>query len=168
MSARPVRRVSLMLPSVAMMEAALISPRDLARELGLAVPVGWPEFPQTIPFTLAILRDKPSEAHWWTYLFVDRDAGTLVGSGGLKGPPVDGVAEIGYEIAPSLRRRGYATEAAALLIARAGSGGATQVDAHTLAQENPSVAVLRTLSFELIGTANDPDVGEVWHWRRAV
>ncbi|MEV7397725.1 GNAT family protein [Aeromicrobium sp. NPDC092404] len=166
MPGQPTPRVSLVLPTVALLEAASRSRGELERELGLAVPEGWPEFPQTIPFSLGVLRDKPDEADWWTYLFVDTTAGTLVGSGGLKGPPIDGVAEIGYEIAPALRGHGYATEAATLLIDRAAAGGATQIGAHTLAAENPSVGVLRKLGFEIVGTIDDPDAGAIWHWRR--
>ena len=71
------------------------------------VPAGWPEFPESITFSIAKLKERPDEADWWMHLFLDPD-GRLVGSGGFVGPPANGVAEIGYEIAPEFRGRGYA------------------------------------------------------------
>jgi RimJ/RimL family protein N-acetyltransferase len=38
-------------------------------------------------------------------------------------------------------------------------------DAHTLADTNPSTKVLEKIGMRKIGTAHDPDEGEVWHWR---
>jgi RimJ/RimL family protein N-acetyltransferase len=86
------------------------------------VPAGWPEFPEAIGFTIAKLEERPDEAQWWMHLFFDAD-GLLVGSGGFVGPPVDGVAEIGYEIAPEFRGRGYATAAARAMVAKAARAG---------------------------------------------
>lgn len=53
---------------------------------------------------------------WGTYLFLLRDGSSLVGSGGYKGPPRDGVVEVGYEIAPEYRNQGFAAEAKRALI----------------------------------------------------
>jgi hypothetical protein len=39
------------------------------------------------------------------------------------------------------------------------------VDAHTLCETNQSTRVLEKISMKKIGTAHDPEEGEVWHWR---
>ena len=38
------------------------------------------------------------------------------------------------------------------------------VVAHTLAEENPSTAVLTKCGFERTATIADPDEGEIWRW----
>ncbi len=181
-----------------LLRAATSGPDPLGAALGVAIPAGWPEFPEGLTYVQDVLETRPAEADWWTYFFLDADAGldvgphgtgpergtgtgttttaegragggTLVGSGGFKGPPADGVAEIGYEIAPALRGRGYATAFAGLLVERARAlAPVSAVDAHTLAQENASTAVLRKSGFALLGTVTDPDDGDLWHWRRQV
>jgi RimJ/RimL family protein N-acetyltransferase len=79
--------------------------------LGSEAPDGWPAFPESIEFTIAQLTEHPHQADWWMHFFLAYGGSLLVGSGGFVGPPVDGVVEIGYEIAPAYRERGLATEA---------------------------------------------------------
>ena len=99
------------------------------------------------------------------YFFVDTQTRTLVGSGGFKGAPLDGMVEIGYEIAPDWRGRGCATAAARALVERArASGLVTRVAAETLPAANTSGSVLRKLGFVRVGEASDPDVGVTWRW----
>ena len=38
------------------------------------------------------------------------------------------------------------------------------MDAHTLAEVNASARVLKNVGMEFMGSAVDPDAGEVWHW----
>ena len=84
---------------------------------------------------------------------------------GTKAADESGVVEIGYAIIPAYRCRGLATEAAQGLIAYAFSHThIKRVDAHTLAEPNASTRVLEKVGMENVGTAYDPDVGEVWHW----
>jgi [ribosomal protein S5]-alanine N-acetyltransferase len=128
------------------------------------VPAGWPEFPEAIGFSAAKLQERPDEADWWMHFFLDPD-GRLVGSGGFVGPPQDGVAEIGYEIAPEFRGRGYATEAARAMVAKARANGAQAVIAHTLTHQNPSTSVLKRLGFRFVGEVPDGEQGTVWQWR---
>jgi RimJ/RimL family protein N-acetyltransferase len=74
--------------------------------------------------------------------------------------------EIGYAIIPAYRDRGLATEAAQGLVDYAFSHQHIQVvDAHTLAERNASTRVLKKVGMAHVGTAQDPDEGEVWHWR---
>jgi len=75
------------------------------------------------------------------------------------------MAEIGYALVPAYRGRGLATEAAQGLVDYAFSHpNVNTVDAHTLAEENPSTRVLERLGMKHIDTVQDPDVGDVWHW----
>jgi ribosomal-protein-alanine N-acetyltransferase len=131
------------------------------RLIGSPVPEGWPEFPESIGFTLDRLRAHPDEADWWMHFFLSGDA--LVGSGGFVGPPQDGVVEIGYELAPAFRGKGLGTAAAGALIEKA-RGGASLVIANTLPHENPSTGVLRRLGFQWVRELVDPEEGPIWRW----
>ena len=93
---------------------------------------------------------RPGSAGWWLYYAVvtDSPSPTLVGSVGYKGPPADGVVEIGYSVVPSWQRRGLATEASRALIESAWERGAEVVIAHTFEHLEPSIGVLRKLGFE--------------------
>jgi len=75
-----------------------------------------------------------------------------MGSVGYKGPPRDGIAEIGYSVVPSWQRQGLATEACRALIELAWRRDVEVVVPHTLAGLEPSIAVLRKLGF----AASDP------------
>jgi RimJ/RimL family protein N-acetyltransferase len=77
--------------------------------------------------------------------------------------------EVGYEIAPEFRGRGYATEAARALIDKARAAGDVHtVRAHTLPSDNPSTSVLQHLDFRLVGEVSDDEQGTVWRWERAI
>jgi [ribosomal protein S5]-alanine N-acetyltransferase len=115
---------------------------------------------------IATLREHPDQSEWWLHLF-HADA-LLVGVGGFAGPPEDGVVEIGYEIGPEFRGRGYATAAARALVAKAAAAGVVTVIAHTRAEENPSTGVLRRVGFGCTGAAVDPVDGTVWRWELAL
>lgn len=56
---------------------------------------------------------------------------TLAGTVSYKGPPADGVLEIGYSVVPSWQRRGLATEACRVLIESAWERDAEVIVAHT-------------------------------------
>lgn len=144
-------------------------PALLGRALGVRMPGGgYPEFPEAFAYVRELLAEHPGQGGWWMYFFIDRAAGALVGSGGYKGPPADGLVEIGYEIAPEFRGSGYASEAARLLVTRALEHDAVQaVQAHTLPEENASTAVLVKCGFVKIGTVTEVDAGDVWQWRFA-
>ena len=106
----------------------------------------------------------------WTLGFavVDRASRSVVGSAGFKGPPDDdGMVEIAYGIVPEFEGRGYATEAAALLVGFAsGNSEVRLIRAHTLPTKNASTRVLTKCGFEYMGEAVDPDDGLVWRWER--
>ncbi len=147
--------------------AVLRGKDELAEILRVAVPDGWPHFPEAFARDRERLESDASQIGWGTYFFVRPEEGALVGSGGFKDPPDDfGVVEIGYEIAPKYRNRGFATGAARSMIGHAFSHEEVEsVTAHTLAQANASNAVLRKAGMSFAGEVGDPSHGKVWRWR---
>lgn len=135
--------------------------------VGSSVPAGWPEFPEAIGFTLEHLRTAPeADRAWSMQFFIDHATGRLLGSGGFVAPPADRTVEIGYEIAPEFRGRGFGAAAARALVERAvAAGEVDHVLAHTLPGPNPSTGVLVSLGFEHVDVQEDPEVGAVWEWR---
>jgi [ribosomal protein S5]-alanine N-acetyltransferase len=158
-----VTDVVLLPATVAHLVALQSDPSAFGRLIGRPVPEGWPEFPESIVFTLDRLREHPEEGDWWMHFFVSKDA--LVGSGGFAGPPQDGIVGIGYELAPAFRGKGLGTAAAGALIEKArASGAVTKVIANTLAHDNPSTGVLRRLGFGWARELVDPEDGPIWRW----
>jgi RimJ/RimL family protein N-acetyltransferase len=161
----------IVLPATVEHLTTLQTDRDAFGELlGSPVPEGWPEFPESIDFTIDKLTRHPYEADWWMHFFLADRGAVLVGSGGFVGPPRDGVIEIGYEIAPEYRDRGMATAAARAMIDKAlsSTGSLSTVVAHTLAHENPSTGVLRRIGFTRVAELDDPEDGPIWRWELAV
>ena len=161
-----------LVPATVPLLNALSEDRTVFGELmGSPVPDGWPEFPEAIGFTLEHLQNAPEADHAWSMqFFVDPAAGRLIGSGGFAARPVDRTVEIGYEIAPEYRGRGFGTAAARALVERAvSSGEVDHVIAHTRPGPNASTGVLVSLGFEHVADDEDPEVGTVleWRWTRA-
>lgn len=82
----------------------------------------------------------------------------------FNGPPdAEDTVEISYGIAPAYADRGYATEAARLLIAHATSSGQVgTVRAYTLPERNASTRVLEKCGFQHRGAVNHPEDGLIW------
>jgi RimJ/RimL family protein N-acetyltransferase len=161
------RKVRLVQATVPLLEALLESRARFGDVIGSPVPDGWPEFPEAIDFTVERLTSAPLAEHgWWMHLFLDATTGRLLGSGGFAGPPDDRTVEIGYEIAPEYRGRGYGTAAARALVETAiGGDEVDHVIAHTLPGPNPSTGVLKSLGFAHVADQEDPELGPTWEWR---
>jgi RimJ/RimL family protein N-acetyltransferase len=149
-------------------EALLRNKRELAAILRVTVPDGWPHFPEA--FSLPAdesHRSELSPTDWPGYFFIHPQERALVGNGGFTGDPDDSSAvEIGYEIAPEHRNRGFATEAARAMIDYAFSHEEVRaVVAHTLAETNASNSVLRKVGLTFVAEADHPEVGKTWRWR---
>ncbi|MBV9940488.1 MAG: GNAT family N-acetyltransferase [Solirubrobacterales bacterium] len=147
-------RLRLLAATPAMIDAELEGPGRLELILEAVIPPDWPpehHDRETLEFWRERLAE-PAAAGWWLHYAVltESEPDTLVGSVGYKGPPEDGVVEIGYSVVPSWQRRGLATEATGALIEEAWARGANVVVAHTLEHLTPSIAVLRKLGFEPI------------------
>ena len=141
-----------LVPATGALIAAELDGNDrLAPLLDADVPSDWPPEHHDSD-TLGFWRDalkQPGAAGWWLHyaLLTSSHRATLVGSVGYKGPPAEGVVEIGYSVVPSYWRRGLATEACRALIESAWARGAEVVIAHTLEGLEPSIGVLRKLGF---------------------
>lgn len=149
------------------LEALLVGDDVFAERFGIAVASGWVGFPEALPDALDDARHDP-ESPWGTHLFFDEADGALVGFGGFKGAPQNGEVELGYAVAPARQGRGIATAVVAVLVERARAAGVTTVTAHTLAEENPSTAVLRKNRFARTAELHEPGTGAVWRWELSV
>src|ERR687894_1947533 len=149
-------------------EALSREKRELAEVWGVAVPDGWPQFPEAFapPEDGGPRRSERPPTDRRDYFFVHPRRRALVGNGGFTGDPDDsGVVEIGYEIAPEHRNRGFATEAARAMIGYAFAHEEVRaVVAHTLAETNASNAVLRKVGMSFVAKVevDDTEVGKVW------
>jgi [ribosomal protein S5]-alanine N-acetyltransferase len=120
------------------------------------------------PFKYALgqISAHPDELNWWTYLPVLKKENILIGTGGYHGKPAEeGIVEIGYEITAAFRNHGLATEFALALTQHAFSKKEVlAVQAHTLAEENASVRVIKKCGMKFIGECDDSEVGKLWKW----
>ena len=135
---------------------------------GRPVEPGWTaEVTGIVAYCLGRL-DAGDDPAWSIHLFLDDDrGGALVGNGGWKGAPVDGVAELGYAVAPACRNRGIARGAVAVLLAQASAAGLHAVVAHTLREPSASTRVLERSGFRRAGDELEEGV-PVWRWERPV
>jgi [ribosomal protein S5]-alanine N-acetyltransferase len=91
--------------------------------------------------------------------------GQAIGHAGYHGPPgVNALSnpeaiEIGYNIEPSFRGRGHATEAAAELLRRAEERGVRHYIASCSPDNEPSLAIIRKLGFTQTGEVMDEEEG---------
>jgi ribosomal-protein-alanine N-acetyltransferase len=137
-----------------LLDAALAGDIALASRLGHDVVPGWVTFRDALQRTRDTVAADPGEAAWGSRLFVTAHPPELVGWGGFKGPPDNGVVEIGYEIAEARQGRGLATAAARAMVAEAfADERVTTVIAHTLAERNASNRVLEKVGFRYDGEA---------------
>ena len=141
---------------------------ELAELLNVSVAEGWLVFPEAMIFGYEFLKTNPDASSWWMYLFVETEEKKLVGNGGFKGKPdAAGMVDIGYAIAPGYEGKGLVTEAAKNLLDYAFSNPQVKiVQAHTLAEENASVKVLRKLGMTFIKELHDDEDGDVWQWQK--
>ncbi len=127
---------------------------------------GYLEFPDVLTHSLATLIKGDLEPRWWSHLFVKRDTHTLIGVGGYRGnPSPDGSVEIRFSIAPTYRRRGYAQEAAQMLITHAFSHGKIKaVFAYTPAKRNALASILEKCAMIPVKEFYSLDDSKIWKW----
>lgn len=149
------------------LETLLKGEELLADLLELELAENWLEFPEATAYALKMLEENPQNLRFGMHFFVHKADNRLIGTGGFKGvPDNDGMVEIGYAVAPGYQNQGLATEAARAMIEYAFSWAAVNVvEAHTLAEQNASTAVLKKCGMKKIAEKEDPEDGPVWHWR---
>ncbi len=131
-------RLRLVEATADFVRAVIAGDRRRAETLaGAALPDEWPGSPEAVaglPWHLEAI--ERGEQPWRIRLMIADER--VVGSINLKGPPADGDVEIGWGLIPSARGFGYATEAAAAVIAWAfAQPGVTRVTA-TIPEDNAS------------------------------
>lgn len=142
-------------------EALAAGDAVFTERFGYRVEAGWWGFPEAL--RSLIDGAQGDEPEWGSHLFFDAN-GALVGLGGWKGAPVEGVAELGYAVAPARQGRGIATAAVRELVGRARAAGLRMAVAHTMAEESASTTVLRRCDFSKVSEFVDPDDGPIWRW----
>lgn len=154
--------IRLLRPTVEHFDAAIVGDDRLAEVLGHPVAPGWATFTEALPMAREGVAADPDNS-WAPRLFATEDPPELVGWGGFKGAPVDGIVELGYEIAESRRDQGLATAAAEAMLAEAfADPEVTEVIAHTLPERNASNRVLEKLGFRFVEETRE---GEEVVWR---
>ena len=144
---------------------AAVLPGDRAAaeaELGATLPADWPQGDLLDVLPLQARSDGRA-ADFGVWVVIERETQTIVGDAGFKGLPADGVVEIGYSVIPDRRRRGYASEAAAVLVDWACSQ--QDVEAVVAACDRENVVSIRTL--ERLGFARTGMDGDEIRWRLA-
>lgn len=132
---------------------------DLAaasRAAGVALPAWFPE--QELLWTLRLgqVAGEPGHAPWLTRVVLDDATGAAVGLAGFHGPPDErGMVEVGYEISPEHRRRGYARAAVGWLMGYARDHGATVVRAAVAPGNTPSLGLIAQLGLVQVGEQID-------------
>jgi len=103
------------------------------------------------------------------FTLVHQDNDASIGTCGFKGPPdANGIVEISSGVSPAHENSGYATEAAAALVAFAFASNQVRiVRAHTLAETGASARVLTKCGFAPVGQVVEPEDGLVWRWEVA-
>jgi RimJ/RimL family protein N-acetyltransferase len=152
------------------LQALRDGPAVYESQFGLRVAEGLSEFlggPEVSESFLKRLRDATVADPWRDgfgvlHLVENR----LIGLASFNGPPdANGAVEISYGIAPDHAGRGYATEAARLLIDYAvASGQVRMVRAHTLPEKNASTRILEKCGFQHRGAVKHPEDGLIWLW----
>ena len=161
--------LSIIATSLALLDAEERGAGALAALLGVMPPDAWPpEFngPKTRAWMRDMLNrhaDEPGYGSW--YVVAD---GRLIGICGFKGPPDHlGEVEIGYSVMQSYQRKGFATGAVGLLVARAfRDPRVAAVAAETLPSLIASQTVLIRNGFSLVSRRADDDLGEILRFAR--
>lgn len=126
--------------------------------LGLTLPHEFPnvdELTGFLPIQLKRMEAEPNRREWMARLMGSRQR-QAVGHCGFHGPPgTIGRAEIGYTVFSEFRGQGYAKEAAGALVRWAFEQGEHEVYATVSPDNAPSLAVIRALGFEQVGTQED-------------
>ena len=165
-----VAKVKLLAHTLEHVRALVDGSDAYERRFGLRVAVGVRDFltgPEVSEPFLERLRFATESDPWKDGFGVVHLADNLlIGLCSFSGPPSqEGAVEISYGIAPSYRGRGFATEAAQLIVARAFDDERVRtVQAHTLPEHNASTKVLEKCGFRWQGELMHPEDGLIWRW----
>jgi ribosomal-protein-alanine N-acetyltransferase len=153
------------------LRALMRSEREFEETSGLQVAEGIREqmLQASADFKARVETGKQPDPWQFGFAIIHKSENVLIGTCGFPGPPdPNGAAEIAYGIAPAYQHRGYATEAARVLIEFATKDSRVKIiRAHTLPETNASTRVLEKCGLEKVGDAVDPENGiAVWRWEK--
>ena len=141
----------------------------LAAALGVVKPKHWPpplNDKNSQEWVRKQLETDPAIAGWVLWYFVL--LGTprqLIGNGGFKGRPKNGLVEAGYSVLPDFQGNGYATEATRALIRWALSHPEVdRVAAETLPSLGPSLNVMKKCGMKYVGKGAPEEGAETVHY----
>jgi len=123
-----------------------------------------PDFRSTFAIRATQLLDHPEDEPWVTGIIWDEDLGVAVGKAGFHGSPDgDGMVEVGYEVDPAYRRRGYARAAFEALLTRAVADPTVRVLRASISPDNePSLNLAASFGLERNGEQWDEEDGLEW------
>jgi RimJ/RimL family protein N-acetyltransferase len=126
-------------------------------DLGFSDPAGFlVGADDVVQLRLQQLEANPDIAAWLLRALVLRDERIAVGFIGFHAEPDErGIVEIGYEVLPQFRARGYASEAVAGLIDWAARQGVRTVRASVGPDNRASLALIARLGFVQVGEQID-------------
>lgn len=133
---------------------------------GHKAPEGGVEPEETLRMLERLARDLRAAQGWGTFLALD--AGEVVASLAVKRPVVEGVAEIGYGVAPARRRRGIGLAALAQFCAVLAERGVARVSAETATGNAASIGLLEKSGFRRAGTRADAGEGSLILWEKVL
>lgn len=163
-------RLELEACTVELARAEAAGPQALAAMLDAALPSMWPpplNDEQSQRWMCEQLERDPALVGWiaWYFLLPEAGGRRLIGNGGFKGAPKDGMVEVGYSIAPEFQRQGYATEGTRALIEWAFSHPEVdRVAAGTLADSEASLGVMRKCGMKYVGRGAPEEGVETVHY----
>jgi len=162
-----IERVSLVKYLAQRIELVLLTPAYLRGEpvdLGFEDPHGFlVGADYVIALRLADVEANPRIAPWLLRAIVDRETSAAVGFIGFHGAPDPrGMVEVGYEVLPAFRRRGYAREALVIMEVFAAREGARVVRASVSPENTASIALIERGGYIHVGEQIDEiDVREL-------
>jgi [ribosomal protein S5]-alanine N-acetyltransferase len=145
-----------------MLHALALDRAAFANESGLQLAADWPhsDFADALHWLARLRESQPALADWSFVVVVD---GRVVGDIGAKGTPVEGLVEVGYGIAASERRRGFAKGALTQFLAHCAIHAVHTVTAECLDENSGSIRVLEGAGFLRSGTRDD-EAGQMLCW----
>ncbi len=171
-------RLDLISMEPALLEALLAGDRARAAQLGgFQIPDDLTIGEQTLQRRLRQLRADPAVQPWLLRAIVIRASRTMCGRIGFHSPPgpadlrdvAAGGVELGYAVAPSFRRQGFAKEATLALIKWAFETHGQRCFVLSIAPSNAaSLALARSLGFSEIGSHIDPEDGIELYFERRI
>ena len=161
------KHIRLIPSNISLLHHALIGNKQFEKIIEAKVPKNWTGFGlEPLKESLHKLQKNIEEFVWLTYFPIHKQDNLLIGSCCYKGKPLlNSAVEIGYEIIPEYRNKGYTTEIVEKLITNAFMYNfVLTVNAHTVPEENASTKILHKLGFSKIVEINDPVDSLIWKW----